>query len=361
MKISSSDIFMSSSGSSFKSYVREESLKVWVGDRRPDFEGRIPAAAGLNMQSDQVVLSDQAKTMLEQAKGPAQASPEDDKDIFTISDKDRLKITLIEQMMESLTGKKFKFFLANKVKMESSKEDFKISLGKALPAGPRRQGWGLEYDYRESIYEQEKMTFEARGIIKTADGREIAFSVDLNMSREFASQNNVRIRAGDAAVVDPLVINFDGNAPELTDVKYSFDLDSDGSEDRISFIGPGSGFLALDINGDGLINDGRELFGPDTGDGFAELARYDEDGNNWIDGNDPIYSRLRIWTKDSDGNDILMALGQKGIGAIYLGNIMASFNMKDDGNNLQGQARKAGIYVREDGSVATVQQIDLVV
>ncbi|MHB8917129.1 MAG: hypothetical protein ACYC4H_03840 [Desulfocucumaceae bacterium] len=352
---------MSSSGSSFKSYSREESLKFWVGDRRPDFEGGGQAAAGLILQSDQVELSDQAKAMLEQSKAPLQASPEDDKDIFTISDKDRLKITLIERMMECLTGKKFKFLLLDKVKMKSSKEESKMQLREALPRGPRRQGWGLEYDYRESIYEQEKMTFEARGIIKTADGREIAFSVDLSMSREFAAQNNVRIRAGDAAVVDPLVINFDGKAPELTEMKYSFDLDSDGSEDRISFIGPGSGFLALDINGDGRVNDGRELFGPDTGDGFAELARYDEDGNNWIDENDPIYSRLRIWIKDAEGNDMLMALGQKGIGAIYLGNIMASFEMKDEGNNLQGQVRKAGICVKEDGSVATVQQIDLVV
>lgn len=236
-----------------------------------------------------------------------------------------------------------------------------MQLRGAIPGGPRKQGWGLEYDYRESIYEQEKMTFETRGIIKTADGREIAFSVDLSMSREFAAQSNVSIRAGDAAAVDPLVINFDGNAPELTDVKYSFDLDSDGSEDRISFAGPGSGFLALDTNGDGRVNDGRELFGPGTGDGFAELTRYDEDGNNWIDENDPIYSRLRIWIKDAAGNDMLMALGQKGIGAIYLGNIMASFDMNDEGNNLRGQVRKAGICVKEDGSVATVQQIDLVV
>lgn len=65
----------------------------------------------------------------------------------------------------------------------------------------------------------------------------------------------------------------------LTEAKYNFDLDSDGREDLISFVRPGSGFLALDLNGDGRVNDGRELFGPATGDGFAELARYDQDGN----------------------------------------------------------------------------------
>jgi hypothetical protein len=45
---------------------------------------------------------------------------------------------------------------------------------------------------------------------------------------------------------------------------------------------------------DGRVNDGRELFGPITGDGFAELAAYDDDGNNWIDENDGIYDNLSI-------------------------------------------------------------------
>lgn len=141
--------------------------------------------------------------------------------------------------------------------------------------------------------------------------------------------------------------------------KFRFDLDFDGKEDRISFVGPGSGFLALDLNGDGQINNGKELFGPNTGNGFSELAQYDEDGNQWIDENDSIYDRLRIWTKDSEGKDTLFALGQKGIGAIYLGNIDTSFAMKNQDNHLQGRVRKSGIYVSENGSVGTVQQIDL--
>ena len=69
------------------------------------------------------------------------------------------------------------------------------------------------------------MSFSSDGVVKTADGKEINFSVDLNMSREFASQQNVSIREGDAKKMDPLVINFDGKAPELTDTKFSFDLD----------------------------------------------------------------------------------------------------------------------------------------
>ena len=88
---------------------------------------------------------------------------------------------------------------------------------------------------------------------------------------------------------------------------------------RISFVGPGSGFLALDQNGDGTVNDGSGLFGARTGNGFHELAAYDDDGNGWIDEGDSVYVGLRIWEKDAEGNDRLMALGKRGLGAIFLG------------------------------------------
>ena len=250
--------------------------------------------------------------------------------------------------------------MMEKLELQSGNPEINIQAAPAGNAVQQRQGWGLEYNYHESYYEQEKMSFAAQGIIRTAGGREIDFSVQLNLSREFASQLDINIKAGDAAV-DPLVINFGGSAPELTDTKYNFDLDADGVADQISFVGPGSGFLALDINEDGQINNGRELFGPGSGDGFAELAEYDEDGNQWIDENDPVYDRLRIWTKDAEGNDVLFALGQKGIGAIFLGSVSTPFDMKDAGNNSLGKVRGSGIYLNENGSAGTIQQIDLTI
>jgi hypothetical protein len=110
-------------------------------------------------------------------------------------------------------------------------------------------------------------------------------------------------------------------------------LDCDGETEQISFAGNGSGFLSLDINGDGVINNGSELFGPQSGNGFEELAQYDNDNNGWIDESDSIYEKLRIWSKDGNGNDYLFALGEKGIGAIYLGNIGTEFNITDNQNN----------------------------
>ncbi len=206
----------------------------------------------------------------------------------------------------------------------------------------------------------EKVSFFTHGTVKTADGKEIAFSIKLNITREFAANHEGMIKDGDAAI-DPLAINFGGNAPELTESKFLFDLDCDGKGDLISFIRPGSGFLALDANNDGQINNGRELFGPTSGNGFTELACHDSDGNGWIDENDEIYHRLRIWSADEKGNHALMALGQVGVGAIFLGSISTPFGIKDGGNKLLGRLRKTDVFLYENGSAGTIQHIDLVV
>lgn len=128
---------------------------------------------------------------------------------------------------------------------------------------------------------------------------------------------------------DPLMINLDANIGSVSDQKFFFDLDSDGKEEQISFAGKGSGFLALDKNGDGKINDGSELFGTSSGDGFKDLAEYDEDKNGWIDENDSIFSKLKVWTKDEescgsrdlkgDTNDTSFKLKQRGTEENYNG------------------------------------------
>ena len=291
-----------------------------------------------------------------------------------LTPQDDVKLSILIRTLEAITGKKIRLFSPKEFEEQMSKAQKQAgetgaALQQAQPsstatASSEPAGFGIEYDYYERHYESESTSFSAAGIVKTADGREIAFSVDLNMSREFLQEQNINIRAGDAAVKlkDPLVINFGGGSAELTDTRFSFDIDSDGREDQIAFVGPNSGFLALDRNEDGKINDGSELFGATTGQGFAELAAYDQDGNQWIDENDSIYNNLRIWSKTADGQDQLIGLGQAGVGAIYLGNVTTPFSIKDGQNELLGQVRDTGIFLREkDGQAGTIQQIDLTV
>ncbi len=79
--------------------------------------------------------------------------------------------------------------------------------------------------------------------------------------------------------------------------KLKFDLDGNGKIEEIYFPAKGSGFLAIDLNEDGIINNGFELFGPATANGFEELAKYDEDSNRWIDESNSIFLKLKIWVK----------------------------------------------------------------
>ncbi|WP_428603411.1 hypothetical protein [Sedimenticola sp.] len=271
-----------------------------------------------------------------------------------------LEVSLLKLLVERLVGRAFKLVDTASIKADTEAEMPDAPATEDPSASSERVGWGMTYDYYASRYESEQTHFSATAEVKTAEGQSLTVSISLNMSREFYAEQRISLRAGDA-LKDPLVINFDGTAAQLTRRDFSFDIDADGRLDQIAFVGEGSGLLALDKNQDGQINHGGELFGALTGDGFKELAALDEDGNGWIDEADTIYDRLRIWSKDAQGNDRLVGLGQQGVGAIYLGNVATSFLINDAETNALGQVRSSGIYLTDSGSAGTVQQLDLVV
>lgn len=206
--------------------------------------------------------------------------------------------------------------------------------------------------------EAEQSTFAAQGHATTSDGRQIDFNIQLNLARSQTEQSSASISFG-PKVKDPLILNLEGSSAQLTQGKFSFDLNADGQAENISFATGGSAFLALDKNADGRINDGSELFGPSSNNGFAELAQYDQDHNQVIDENDPVFAQLRLYSKTADGQDNLATLAQKGVGAILLDHADTPFQIKDGQNQLQANLRSTGVYLRENGGVGTVQQVDL--
>jgi hypothetical protein len=160
---------------------------------------------------------------------------------------------------------------------------------------------------------------------------------------------------------DPLIINTKAQTSGLSDKKFKFDLDADGKQDEISMTKSGSGFLALDKTGDGKINDGTELFGVKSGDGFKDLAEYDTDGNGWIDENDEVFDKLKVWSKTEDGKDELKSLKESGVGAIFLGAENTEFTIEGEDGVLDGKVRKTGIFLKEDGTAGTIQHVDLAI
>ena len=273
----------------------------------------------------------------------------------------RINLLILQMMFEQVMGRPLHLMAPADVNQSERGASTSLDLALPLPPTTNATAGGLVYERRERYRETEQLVFQATGLIETADGRTISFGSSLRMSRDYYEESSLIIRQGQVASIDPLVINFDGKGAALSQTRFAFDLDSDGTEDQIAMLGSGSGFLALDRNGDGTINDGSELFGPSSGRGFEELAQYDEDNNQFIDEADSIYSRLRIWLMNEDGSSQLVGLGEKGIGAIYLGHVTSPFQLKDQQNRLLGEVVNSGVYLTETGEVGTVQEINLTV
>ena len=348
MHIVQSNIQFSAQREYSETYVRQESMQMVVGDNN----GRENSSEGkkLGHVRDMVNISPQGK-------GKALAVGQD-------SDKDECKIdpklTALIEFIEQTTGKKVKLVDPNSFHGSAhpghKTEQVEAAVGEEAQ---EVQGPGFSYQLHEHYQETERTSVQAKGMFQTADGKEVAFDFQVSMSRSFTSAFNLQLQAG--RQIDPLVVNYPGTAAQIGQDRFEFDLDVDGEIEEMAFPDQGSGFLALDKNGDGTINNGSELFGPQSGDGFAELAAYDQDGNGWIDEGDEVFGDLKVWTKSADGQDRLVGLGKIGVGAIYLGSIESEFMVKGSGNEDMAQVKRSGVYVTEGGSMGSVQEMDFVV
>ncbi|MCR9214040.1 MAG: putative Ig domain-containing protein, partial [Proteobacteria bacterium] len=179
------------------------------------------------------------------------------------------------------------------------------------------------------------------------------------------SHANINLRPKDDPVPDryssPLVLDLDGDGIELIALDDSaafFDIDEDEGRERTAWVSADDGILALDRNGDGVINDAGELFGygetysygsinggsgsnlqgPGEIDirfesGFDKLAELDLNLDGVIDGSDVAYSELRVWrdlNEDgiSEGNE-LFTLAEVGVASISLSSTAVSETIAD--------------------------------
>ena len=215
----------------------------------------------------------------------------------------------------------------------------------------------IEYRKKDSV------DYSSKAIIKTQNED---FEINLNISytKEFYEKHEERIEFSEVSYLDPLVIQYSKEASSLDyleeDLSFTFDIDANGESDTLAQLKEGNGFLALDKNSNGKIDDGAELFGPNTNDAFGELREFDSDENNWIDENDPIFNDLKIWRKNSDGEDELFALGDSEIGAIYLKDASTDIDINKNVKDPLAHLKSTSFFVREDGSAGLLSSLDFV-
>lgn len=362
MRISSSGITLASSQINARISTVRESLRIW--DNNADSadssqKGNRGITPEIRLARNSLHLSRssfQADVSSSVSKKPTGLLHSSDEEF--VGD---LKAQIMKDIIEMFTGRKIRVLKPGELKNEGAIDPpvRNDPAADTSDAATRQEGWGVDYQYHEMHYSKEGVSFTAAGTVATADGRTIKFNTALEMSRETYEETTISLKAGDA-LKDPLVIDLDGNGAAFSAMKFDFDIDSDGRMDRLYTPKQGAGILAYDKNGNGIIDDGSELFGPESGNGFSELALLDEDNNGWVDEGDSAFGRLRIWEKSADGTDSISSLLERGVGALYTGSAKSDYTITT-GNEVAGILRESGVYLKENGVAGVLQEVDLVV
>lgn len=148
---------------------------------------------------------------------------------------------------------------------------------------------------------------------------------------------------------DPLIIDMDGNGFDLTSAGegVTFDIDADGLKEKVAVTKGKDAILALDKNMNGIIDDGKELFGDQNGaeDGFSELAKYDDNKDGIINAEDRVFDELKllVYVKNSSGgyDQKISALKSSEIAAIDLSKIKTAHE-EIGGNSI---VKKSAAYI----------------
>ncbi len=255
-----------------------------------------------------------------------------------------VKTKILKILIEKLTGIKIKTISIQEILNPENIDNLSVP------------EFATVLNYEKLEFKSQKVDFQAYGVIKTKSGEEIRFQIAFTLNKEQLKYSKIDIKAGSVALIDPLIINLNGDLENIfTDSRFEFDLDNDGKKEKIPYLTEGNGFIVFDKNENGKIDNGTELFGVITGDGFQELKKFDTDKDGWVDEDDKYFSRLKVWLKN-ENKDVIVPIKDLGIGAIYLSSVYTDFSFEN-----KGFLRKSSIYLKEDNNVGIVSKVDFVV
>ena len=160
-----------------------------------------------------------------------------------------------------------------------------------------------------------------------------------------------------AGAGDPIVLDLNGDGVTLVDRSAGarFDVTGDGKANATGWMSADDGLLAMDVNGDGVINGMSEVFSDAFGDGYANsmraLTSLDSNADGVIDSGDDRYDEILVW-KDTNTDGVsasseLIGLSGHGISAIDLDVESAAENTA--GSHIDAR----GTFVYDDGTTGT--------
>lgn len=211
------------------------------------------------------------------------------------------------------------------------------------------------------VFMGEEFAEELRQALLANDAKKID-----ELMKEIQEESGNYDRAGKAQPPrDPLIIDLGESGIELRSLEHgvNFDLDNNGFAEKTAWIGTEDGFLALDRNGNGNIDNGGELFGDQvilkdgskSESGFEALAELDDNSDGIIDNNDIAFADLRVWIDanhngKSESNE-LKTLNETGIVSISLEHSEVSFVDEETGTRI---AESASVTINKNGTVSMV-------
>jgi len=242
---------------------------------------------------------------------------------------------------------------------------------------------GNQYRQQEQVSvttlstEQQQLNFAMQGEF-IIDNKKVDLNYQLNLQASYSSMRSITTTA--AALKDPLIIQFGARSiGHITDYAQ-FDINNDNKQNDLPIFSGDVGYLVFDKNNNNRVDNGGELFGPTTNNGFSELAQLDSNNNGFFDNQDDKFSQVYIWQpKQAKTNNNeqslgeqpntqankqnLVSLSQAGIKAISLNAIATQFNFRDQSKSGNGainaQLTQTSFAITENNQALGVHQIDV--
>ncbi|WDE04300.1 hypothetical protein SG34_023620 [Thalassomonas viridans] len=223
---------------------------------------------------------------------------------------------------------------------------------------------GEQVQVEEWFTRQQSLSYQMQGEF-LLDDKQLSLNYEFNISSESTRYRRFAARA--ANLQDPLLVQFGSQSLGHIEGGQEFDINGDNSLDTLPVFSGDVGYLVFDKNANGRADDGSELFGPATGNGFNELAAFDSNQNGFIDKEDEHFEQLYLWqpgTAGENGEDpgsqpSWLSLDEAGIMAINLSAIATPYTFYDENDRVQAQMRQSSFAIGENGRGYGVHQVDV--
>ena len=241
--------------------------------------------------------------------------------------------------------------LMNILKAEQRGADFDSLLGNDHLVWPRYYGPGGKY--YQTNFPQGMDTFP----------------LGVGMPGNLDGQKGLFMGGAGVQTNSPLILDLDGDGVETISVWNGTEFDHEGDRfaERTGWVSPDDALLVRDLNGNGQIDEGNELFGNNTllnngkkaANGFEALKELDVNGDGKIDSSDTGWNTLRLWQDKNANGKVdpgeLLTLEEAGVKSPDVTYQNHEFHESmDENNNLH---RQTGSYTKEDGTTGDMTDV----